>query len=434
MDTQIFADRRRSVLDAIGSQGAMVLVATPELRVGADTELKYVVDTDLYYLTGYSEPEAVAVLKPGDPAPFTLFVRPRDRARERWTGRRGGVEAAREIFRADAAWPVTELEQRLPALLADIQSIHATFPSQRPECDRLITELMAAGRRSRARTGRGPERIVDAGSILTRMRLIKDRHEIEAMREAARISAQAFVEAATSIRPGAGEWQVEAAVEAAFRTRGASGPSFPTIVASGANATVLHHVSNDRTMAAGELLLLDAGARWRMYCADITRTFPVGGPFEGASADVYDIVLAAHNAAIAAVRPGATIADPHLAAQRVMVQGMIDLGLASGSVGTLIAEGTQISMWNPHKTSHWLGLDVHDVGDYMRGGQPTVLEAGMVLTIEPGLYIPEDAEAPDPLRGIGVRIEDDVLVTEAGNEILTGALPVGRQEVVTLME
>jgi Xaa-Pro aminopeptidase len=272
MDTQVFADRRRVVLDAIGPQGAMVLAASPELHVGADTELKYVVDADLYYLTGYSEPAAVAILKPADPAPFTMFVRPRDRARETWTGRRGGVEAAREVFGADTAWPITDLVERLPKLLGDVHSIHAIFPSQRPEVDRLITESMAAGRRGRARTGRGPERIVDAGSILARMRLIKDGHEIEAMREAARISVEAFAEAAPSIRPGVGEWQVEAAIEAAFRRRGASGPSFPTIAASGANATVLHHVSNDRTMSAGELLLLDAGARWRMYCADITRT------------------------------------------------------------------------------------------------------------------------------------------------------------------
>jgi len=433
MDGQIFADRRRIVLDAIGPEGALVLAASPELRVGADTELKYVVDADLYYLTGYSEPEAVAVLKPADPASFTLFVRPRDRARETWTGRRGGVEAAREVIGADAAWPIAELAERLPKLLGDVQSIHTTFPSQRPDVDRLITEVMAAGRRSRARTGRGPERIIDAGSILTGMRLIKDAREIEAIREAARISVSAFTEAAASIRPGAGEWQVEAAIEAAFRRQGASGPSFPTIAASGANATILHYVDNDRVMSAGELLLLDAGARWRMYCADITRTFPVGGRFDGANGDVYDIVLAAHDAAIAAVRPGATIADPHLAAQRIMVQGMIDLGLVSGSAGALIAEGTRIATWNPHKTSHWLGLDVHDVGDYVRGGQPARLEAGMVLTIEPGLYVPVEGDAPERLRGIGVRIEDDVLVTGDGSEVLTRALPVSRPEVAALV-
>jgi Xaa-Pro aminopeptidase len=429
----LFAERRRRVMEAIGPGGALILAASPELIVGADTELRYVIDADLYYLTGYSEPEAVAVLKVGDPSPFTMFVRPKDRARETWTGRRGGVEAAREEFGADAAWPIAELAERVPTLLGEVQSIWARFPSQRPEVDRLVTEMMAAGRRTRPRTGRGPVRIVDAGSVLGPMRLIKDDHEIVAMREAARISVSAFSEAAATIRPGAGEWQVEAAIEAAFRRQGASGPAFPTIAASGDNATILHHVANDRTLVAGELLLLDAGARWRMYCADITRTFPASGRFEGERAEVYDIVLAAHDAAIAAVRPGATIADPHLAAQRILVRGMIDLGLVSGSVGALIAEGTQVSAWYPHKTSHWLGLDVHDAGDYVSVGQPAGLEPGMVLTIEPGLYIPSESDAPYRLRGIGVRIEDDVLVTRDGGEVLTAALPVSRQDVAALV-
>jgi Xaa-Pro aminopeptidase len=428
-----FTLRRQRVMDAIGPNAAMIVAAAPELRVGADTELRYVVDPDLFYLTGYTEPEAIAVLRPAAPEKFTMFVRPRDRARETWTGVRGGVEAAVEVFGADQACPIGELRDRLPKLLADLDAVHVGYPSQRPEVDELIAALLVAGRRSRPRTGRGPGMIIDPILVLSRMRQIKDDIEIAAMRSAADLTVDAFGDAARTIRPGAGEWQVEAAIDAAFRGRGATGPSFPTIAASASNATVLHHVSNDRVMAAGDLLLLDAGARLNMYCADITRTFPVGGRFEGRTRDVYDIVLAAHDAAIDATAPGATIPDVHLAALRILVRGMVDLGLLNGDVATLIAEETQLAAYYPHRTSHWLGLDVHDVGDYVAGGAPIPLEPGMVFTIEPGLYIPSDAEAPGELRGIGVRIEDDVLVTAAGHDVLTGALPVLPDEVAAMV-
>jgi Xaa-Pro aminopeptidase len=244
----------------------------------------------------------------------------------------------------------------------------------------------------------------------------------------------AFTDAAAHIRDGAGEWMIEAAMDAGFRSRGASGPAFPTIIASGPNATVLHHVTNDRIMTGDDLVLVDAGARKDMYCADITRTFPVSGGFRGAGAEIYGIVLAAHDAAIAAVHPGATIRSVHEAAERVLVEGMVALKLVTGDVSALIEEQQAVKAWYPHRTSHWLGLDVHDVGDYVSGGGPRVLEPGMVLTIEPGLYVPAHAEdAPAALRGIGVRIEDDVLVELDGRDVLTAALPVQPADVAALV-
>lgn len=431
---ETYGARRARVAGAIGEGAAFVLGAAPQLRVGQDTELRYVHDPDFWYLTGYAEPEAVLVLKPGDPAhAYTLFVRPRDRQKELWTGARGGVEAAREVFGASAAYEIGELPVVLPKLLADVDVLYARTGSDRAELDALITGAVVAARRSRPRSGSGPLTLIDPGLVLNEMRLKKEPGEIEAIREAARITVESFVEALACVRPGVGEWAIEATLEAAFRRRGASGPAFPTIAASGPNATVLHHIANDRLMNAGDWLLLDGGARANMYCADITRTFPVSGRFEGLAADVHAIVLAAHDAAIAAARPGATLDAVHDAALRVMVEGMVALGLLQGEPAALLEDKTKTGMFAPHKTSHWLGLDVHDVGDYVVGGSPRVLEPGMVFTVEPGLYVPLDAEAPAALRGIGVRIEDDVLITDMSCEVLTAALPTQPADLERLL-
>lgn len=430
-----FAARRDRVLDAIGPSSALVLGATPEIRVGLDTELKYVVDTDVWYLTGHPEPETVAVLRrSGDDASFVLFVRPRDPERELWTGVRGGVEAAAARFGAAAAHPIGELSAQLPGLLSDIDTIHARIGTGRPDIDTLIIDALGAARRSRPRTGRGPVSLVDPGPTLGGMRLIKDDAELEAMRAAATLTVESFQEAARAIRPGAGEWEVEAAMDGAFRRRGATGPAFPTIAASGPNATVLHHVANDRTIEAGELVLVDAGARNAMYCADMTRTFPTTRRFDGPGRAIYDIVLAAHDAAIEAAQPGATIGDVHDAASRSLAQGLIDLGLAQGDLETLRANDAVMARYYPHRTSHWLGLDVHDAGPYVNADRgPRTLEPGMVMTVEPGLYVPaSDADAPAGLRGIGVRIEDDVLITADGHEVLTAALPVAADDVAAM--
>ena len=432
-DDPVFAERRARVMQQLGASAALVVAASPEIRVGADAELKYVIDPDLYYLTGHTEPDAVAVLCPSHEAPFTLFVRPRDADRERWTGARGGVEAATAVFGADAAHASSELAGRLPALLAGIDTVYARLAYGRPDVDAAVLETIGRGRRERVRSGRGPHAVVDPGVVLDDMRLIKDATEIARIRQAADTSVEVFREATGVIGDGAGEWQIEATIDGGFRVRGAAGPAFPTIVASGPNAGVLHHIANDRTMRTGELVLIDAGARQAMYCADMSRTFPVSGRYSPEQRALYDVVLAAHDAAIAAVRPGATIEDVHRAALRVLATGLIDMRFLTGSVDEHIESGDGVRTFFPHKTSHWLGIDVHDVGTYVVDGNPRVLAAGMVLTIEPGLYIGQDAAAPSELRGIGVRIEDDILVTESGHENLTHATPKSVAEIEKLV-
>jgi Xaa-Pro aminopeptidase len=431
---QLHAQRRARLLERLrAADGALVVPAAPELRVGADGELRYMPDSDLYYLTGYVEPEAVLVLAPGADAEFTLFVRERDTERETWTGRRGGVEAARDVFGADAAHPLGELARRLPKLVAAASLLYAPLRTGRPEFDAALLHVLAVARRERPRTGRGAIGVMQPHALIAPMRLIKDEHEIALMREAARITVAAFETAAQSVPAADGEWHVEAALEHAFRAAGAMGPAFPSIVAGGANATVLHYISNDAALRRDDLLLIDAGARYAMYCADVTRCYPAGGRFTDRQRDVYDIVLRAHDAAIAAVRPGARHAQVEDAALAVLADGMIETGLLDGTIEAVL-EGREYRRFFPHRVTHWLGLDVHDVGDYVAQGDSVVLQAGMVLTVEPGLYIAADDDgAPDALRGTGVRLEDDVLVTADGCEVLTAGLASRADEVEALM-
>jgi Xaa-Pro aminopeptidase len=415
--TDIFATRRQRVLERLGDTGVLVLAASPELTVGRDAELRYVVDSELYYLTGYTEPEAVMVLNGANAAaPYTLFVRPRDRARELWTGLRGGTDAAREQFGAHAAHSIADLAKEMPALLQSADTLYARTGSGRPELDAVLLRGLADARQRRPRTGMSPHTLSDPGELLDPMRLVKDNAEVELLREAARITAESFIEAIARIRDGVGEWEIEAALEYGFRARGAQGPAFPTIAAAGAHATVLHYTENSGVARNGDLLLLDGGARYAMYCGDVTRTVPVSGTFTTEQRDLYDIVIAAHTAALDQVRPGVGADAPQAAAQRVLAQGLIQLGLLSGTVEEAIeAETDGLKRYFPHRTSHWLGLDVHDVGAYATREGQVLLEPGMVLTIEPGLY--------DATRGIGIRIEDDVLVTAHGHEVLTDMVP-----------
>lgn len=440
-DPAPFARRRARVLEDLGPRDAMVLAAAPEVLVGRDLELRYVVDSDLYYLTGYPEPEAVAVLRGAGEPPYSLFVRPRDPERERWSGRRGGVEEALERFGADAAHPVDELPGRLPDLLRGCDRIHFRVGTGRGDVERVVLDVLRRGRQTRQRTGIGPSVLVDPGLLIDEMRIIKEPGEIDAIRQAVRITVDAFREGLAAARPGAGEWEVEAAFEASVRRAGADGPAFATIAASGPSATTLHYVRNGRRLGDGELLLLDGGARHRHYNADLTRTIPVGGRFSAPQRDVYDAVLAARSAAIDAARPGATTDDVHRAALEVLVRAMVDLHLLDGDPAELLEQGPGSGgvedppwkSWYPHNTSHWLGLDVHDAGTYGEEGEPRPLRPGMVLTVEPGLYVPADAgTAPAALRGIGVRIEDDVLVDDDGPVVLSAALPTDAASMETL--
>ncbi|HEX2188652.1 MAG TPA: aminopeptidase P N-terminal domain-containing protein [Longimicrobiaceae bacterium] len=425
--------RRERYLERAGG-AVTVLPAARDRYRSRDTELRFRQDSDFHYLTGFPEPEAVAVLTPHDPERrFTLFVRPRDPEREAWNGVRLGVEGARERFGADAAYPLEELDAHLRDLLLPADEVVYALGAD-PELDRRIAALLAGFRRTRPRSGKGPLVLRDPDTLLPALRMVKEPAELELHRRAARISAEGHRAAMRAARPGVGEWELEAVLDAHFRSSGGGGPAYPSIVGSGPNATTLHHVTNDRRAAAGELVLIDAGAEVGMYAGDITRTFPVSGRFSPAQRAVYEVVLEAEEAGIAAVRPGASVLDAHDAAVRVLARGMVELGLLSGDVDRLVEEGAHRRFYM-HQTSHWLGLDVHDVGQYRHAdGEPVRLEPGMVLTVEPGIYVPAGAEdVPAELRGIGVRVEDDVVVTADGREVTTRGVPVSVEEVEALV-
>lgn len=426
--------RRERVLERLGA-GVLVLPAAPELTRGRDGEVRYRPDPAFHYLTGFEEPSAVAVLTPHDPEHrFTLFVLPRDPEREAWDGPRAGPEGAREHFGADAAYPIAELRDRLRALVEPADALWYAIGGD-AKLDATVVELLRTLRRGRARSGRGPDTLRDPGAVLDGMRRVKDPAEQARLRAAAAATVAGHRAGMAIARPGVGEWEIEAAVDAAFRTAHPSAaPAFQTIVGSGPNATVLHYRANRRTVREGELVLLDAGAEIDLYCGDISRTFPVSGSFQPAQRALYDVVLRAERAAIEAVRPGATFAGLHEAARRALTEGMVELGLLSGEVDGLLETGVYKRFFM-HQTSHWIGLEVHDVGAYRESpDESAVLEPGMVLTIEPGLYVaPGLEDVPEELRGVGVRIEDDVLVTATGHEVLTAALPSDAAAVEALV-
>jgi Xaa-Pro aminopeptidase len=342
------------------------------------------------------------------------------------------VEGARRDYDADLAFPNTELVQQLPDLLASARRVYHVL-GRDPALDARITEICES-MRLRSRQGRTPpEAIVDPRSVVHEMRLRKEPSELDVMRRAAAITEEGHREAARRAHPGAFEYELEAALEHGFRRRGARGPAYTTIVGSGANATVLHYVRNDQKLREGELVLIDAGCELAGYASDVTRTYPIGGRFAGAARAVYDVVLAAQQAALARCRPGATLPEVHDVAVRQLVEGMRELGLLAGSTDELLASEAYRRFYM-HQTSHWLGLDVHDVGAYRCDGEPRRLEPGMVFTVEPGLYVPPSLEDVDPrYRGIGVRIEDDVAVTAEGCEVLTAAIPKAPEELEALV-
>ncbi|MFN8643415.1 MAG: aminopeptidase P N-terminal domain-containing protein [Candidatus Binatia bacterium] len=351
-----------------------------------------------------------------------LFVRPRDRERETWTGRRAGVEGAMIDFAADKAYALDEVEQYLPKWIGERDRLYAALNGDEAFARRMLGWFEQA-RAGRQRSGTGPDGLLDAHEPVHEMRLFKSGAELAAMRRAAAISAEAHVAAMRAARPGAWEFEIEALIDYTFRRQGAAGPAYPSIVAAGENATILHYTSNDRQLRPDELLLIDAGAEYDYYCADVTRTFPTGACFTGRQRDLYAVVLAAQAAAIDAVVPGARFDEPHQRAVRVLVEGMVSLGILRGSVSEIVER----ELYKPiymHRTSHWLGMDVHDVGLYKRQDGVRALEPGMVLTIEPGLYIADFLEDVAPeWHGIGIRIEDDVLITTEGCEVLTAAVP-----------
>ena len=423
--------RREEFMKRIGG-GVAIFPSAPSAIRNNDVEHEYRQDTDFYYLTGFEEPNAVAVLAPGNEEHrFVLFVQPKDREREVWTGWRAGEEGAKRDYGADAAFTLDKLDEELPKLVGKSEKIYYRFND--PLFDERVVAFMRAARRERQRNGTGPTSIIDPAEMLHEMRLIKTGDDLELLRRAVDISCEGHMAAIRALRPAMHEYEIEAVLRYVFRKNGSPRMGYPPIVASGPNATVLHYTTNNRRIEDGDLLLIDAGTEFGYYTGDITRTYPAGGSYTEDQAAVYQIVLDAQIAAIEAVRPGATFIEPHDRAVRVLVEGMLRLGLLEGDAEKLIEEGGYKKFYM-HRTSHWLGMDVHDAGPYKVADEWRKLEPGMALTVEPGLYIADDIEGVDPrYRGIGVRIEDDVLVTENGNEVLSARVPKSIEEIEGLM-
>jgi len=428
----VFAQRRQRVIDAIGPDAVAIILGARLATRSNDTEFPFRQDSDFWYLTGFDHPDAVAVLRSDGGPAFTLFVQPREPEAETWTGYRPGVEGALADYGADAAHPIDALPQELPRCIERARTLHHRL-GRDAKIDELIVGTLD-GLRRRARQGFEPaSQIVDPRATLAELRLFKEPAEIDAMRRAAAITAEAHREAARLARDGTPEYELEAVLDCTFRRRGGAGPAYGSIVAGGANATVLHYVRNAAPLRAGELVLIDAGAEYEGYASDVTRTYPVGGRFDATRRAVYEIVLEAQLAGLELCRPGNTLDAIHEAALRKLVEGMIGLQLLSGTVDDAI-ESKSYTPYYMHRTSHWLGLDVHDAGSYFVDGKPRALEPGMAFTVEPGLYVPTNAaSAPEHLRGIGVRIEDDVVVTATGHENLNTAVPKRIDEVEALV-
>jgi Xaa-Pro aminopeptidase len=429
LDISLYAVRRARLALAMQRGVAVVPTAAERLR-NRDTHFPFRFDSHFYYLTGFPEPEAVLVLVAGEAPKSLLFCRERSDEREIWDGVRFGPERARERFGVDEAHPIAALDGMLAELLADQPTLYYPMGADAAWDARAMAWLNAV--RAKARAGvAAPERVHDVRALVDEMRLLKDAHEVGVMRRAASISAAAHRRAMQAARPGRHEYEIEAELLHEFRRHGAQFPAYWPIVAGGANACVLHYVANDAVLRAGELLLIDAGCELAGYASDITRTHPVDGRFTPAQREVYQLVLAAQRAAIAEVHAGAAWNEPHDAAVRVLAQGLLDLRLLAGSLDEVLQKETYKRFYM-HRTGHWLGLDVHDAGDYKRAGAWRALVPGMTLTVEPGLYIRAADDVPEPLRNIGVRIEDDVLVTESGCEVLTAEAPKAIEEIEAL--
>jgi Xaa-Pro aminopeptidase len=428
-----FKRRRRQLMQMMGPGAVAILPAAPEVVRNRDVHYPYRPDSDFYYLTGFPEPEAIAVLIPGrKPAEYVLFCRERDEKRERWDGPRAGQEGAVRDHGADDSFPISDIEEILPGLLEQCSRVFYAMGSN-PDLDRRLADWVNQIRR-KARAGvHGPVEFVALDHYLHEMRLYKSAGEVALMRHAARITAAAHARLMQNCRPGMHEYELEAEFGHECASRGARFQAYPAIVGGGCNACVLHYVDNRDELRDGDLVLVDAGCEYGYYASDITRTFPVNGRFTPAQRAIYELVLAAQEAAIAKARPGNHWNDPHDAAVRTITKGLVDLGLLKGTVARLIKDGGYTKFYM-HRTGHWLGMDVHDVGDYKVDGAWRELEPGMVMTVEPGIYIPPGMRGvPKKFWGIGVRIEDDVLITKEGHEVLTRDAPKGVAEIEGLM-
>jgi Xaa-Pro aminopeptidase len=422
-----YARRRRQLMRMAGEDAIAILPAAP-LRVRSnDTHYPYRQDSDFWYLSGFPEPEAVLVLVPGRAhGEVLLFCRERDPERESWDGARAGPEGAVDRYGCDDAWPIADMDEILPGLLEGRSRVYYHF-GRDVEFD---IKLMGWVNRVRAQVRHGaqpPHEFLELGHLLHELRLFKSAAELRLMRHAAAISAEAHAAAMAAARPGVHEYAVEAALLHAFRRNDAHAAYHP-IVGGGARACVLHYIDNNRMLADGELLLIDAGAEYQNYASDVTRTFPVNGRYSVEQRQLYEVVLAAQQAALACARPGSNWIDGHDAAVAAITDGLLRLGLLKGSLKKALSSESYKRFYM-HKTGHWLGLDVHDVGDYRVAGAYRELEAGMVFTIEPGIYIAPGSKVAERWQGIGIRIEDNVAITAAGHDVLTSAIPSAPDDV-----
>jgi Xaa-Pro aminopeptidase len=397
-----------------------------------DTQYRFRQDSDFFYLTGFEEPEAIAVIAPGRDHKFTMFVRPRDPEREIWDGKRAGVEGAKSEFGASEAFPIAEFAGKLEEIISGAEQLYYRL-GVHPDLDQSIIRQIASLRSLTRKPLQVPATLIDPGTIVHEMRVLKSATEIEVMQRAADIAAEAHCEAMKSVRPGMKEYEVEALIERIFRQQGAAAPAYTSIVGSGANATVLHYISNNGELGDGELLLVDAGAEYGGYASDITRTYPVNGRFTKPQREIYDLVLETQMSCVEMVRPGVTHDQLKNHSIEMLTKGMVRLGLLQGDPEQLIKE-EKYKQFYMHGLGHMLGIDVHDVGRYYFGSESRALEPGVVMTVEPGLYVaPDTKDVPQQYLGIGVRIEDDVLCTNNGPRVLTTKVPKQAEEIERLM-
>lgn len=434
--TKEYQSRRRSVMNQMGEGAIAIIPAAKEQIRSRDTHYGFRQDSDFSYLTGFPEPDALAVLVPGRPqGEYILFCRDKNREREIWDGYREGPEGARENFAADDAFPIDDLDEILPGLIEGREKVFFSM-GKHGELDQHLLQWLKHIRAQSRSGASAPGEIVDPDHILHEMRLIKSASEIKILKKSGKIAAEAHCRAMQIARPGMHEYELQAEIEYYFAREGASAPAYSSIVGSGANACVLHYIENRQQMQDGDLVLIDAGAEYEGYASDITRTFPVNGRFSAEQKAVYEIVLEAQLAAIDVCVPGARFNEPHEASVRVITAGLKKLGLLKGKLDDLIKKRAYFDFYM-HRAGHWMGMDVHDVGDYKVDGSDSEwreFEAGMVTTIEPGIYIHADNDKVDPRwRGIGIRIEDDVLIRKDGHEILTDGVPKSVDEIEALM-
>jgi len=413
---------RKSIFDKMHNNSILLLAAAPTCYRNGDAEYPYRQESTFYYLTGFEESDAiVALIKQGNRHQFILFCQEKDPALEQWTGARAGVIDACKVFGADEAFSIKEVEKKLPDLLNGLETIYYLIDAQ-PAFEKIVFSALKT-LRHKVRQGETPYQFIDVRAIVNELRLIKTPQEVAWIRTACEISVEGHQQAMTHCRPGMHEYALEGVLLEAFYKRGARNVAYTSIVAGGNNACTLHYTRNNAPLKDNTLVLIDAGAEYQGYAADITRTFPVNGKFTPAQQAIYELVLAAQQAAIATIAPGLAWDNIQKTLLTVLVQGLVDLKILQGNVATLIEEKAYLPFYM-HSSGHWLGLDVHDVGSYQYQGSARTLSPGMVLTIEPGLYLSENLPNLAPQwQGIGVRIEDDICVTPAGHDVLTQGLP-----------